>query len=246
LKIIPVIDVLNGVVVRGVAGDRDHYLPIQSGLTTAIEPVEVACAIREVWEEDRLYLADLDAIGDGAGHFDVYSSLVLEGFEVWLDAGIRVLAQMERLMSSGVSKLILGLETLSGIDLIQEALKLYPADRLVFSLDMKQGRPLTQIPEWETISVDEIAAQIVELGITQLILLDLADVGTGTGVSTIPLCARLKEKSPGLNLITGGGVKSFEDWQCCSDSRAIDGLLVASAIHNGRLTPDMLSEAERR
>ena len=71
-----------------------------------------------------------------------------------------------------------------------------------------------------------------------MIVLDLAAVGTGQGTPTLELCGALKQKYPQLEIITGGGVNSAEDlarleW-CC------DAALIASAIHDGRLTVDDL------
>ena len=70
--IIPVIDILNGVVVRGVAGKRSEYKPIVSRLTDRTDVLGVAEAFRQHFHVSRLYVADLDAILGGSPNLDAY------------------------------------------------------------------------------------------------------------------------------------------------------------------------------
>src|SRR5438132_1291434 len=58
-RIIPVIDVMGGVVVRAVAGRRDQYRPLVSRLTNSTDPRDVAQALRDHTGTRHLYLADL-------------------------------------------------------------------------------------------------------------------------------------------------------------------------------------------
>ena len=44
-RLIPVLDLMNGKVVRAVGGRRDEYRPVVSTLTPSTEPVEVAMAL---------------------------------------------------------------------------------------------------------------------------------------------------------------------------------------------------------
>ena len=46
LRIIPVLDLQAGQVVRGIAGERQNYLPIVSRLTTSSRPLGIAQAFR--------------------------------------------------------------------------------------------------------------------------------------------------------------------------------------------------------
>ena len=62
-------------------------------------------------------------------------------------------------------------------------------------------------------------------------------VGTGTGIPTLSLCEQSKRRWPDLQIISGGGVHSGA---CLLKAQAagLDGLLIASALHDGRLTAD--------
>ena len=65
MRIIPVLDVMGGIVVRAVAGRRSEYRPLVSKLTTSVEPAEVARTLLAKSGADELYVADLDAISEG-------------------------------------------------------------------------------------------------------------------------------------------------------------------------------------
>src|SRR5207253_1947746 len=62
MRILPVLDLQNGVVVRGLAGRRAEYRPVVSRLTTSHQPLDIAQAFRDIFGFEHLYLADLDAI----------------------------------------------------------------------------------------------------------------------------------------------------------------------------------------
>src|SRR5262245_59140568 len=69
MKIIPVIDLMDGLVVRARMGRRDLYRPITTPLSPTSEPIDVARGLRSVHPFDTLYVADLDAI-QGRGDHD--------------------------------------------------------------------------------------------------------------------------------------------------------------------------------
>ena len=75
----------------------------------------------------------------------------------------------------------------------------------------------------------------------RLLVLDLQRVGVGSGIGTEDLCSHLISRYSDLELITGGGVRDAADLRRLKDL-GIAGVLVASALHDGRLKPgDWLS-----
>ena len=89
MLVIPVLDLLNGVVVRGVGGRRDEYRPVQSVLTSSVLPRDVAQAFQKRLGLTTLYVADLDALLHQQPNADVCQQLASDGFELWIDAGVR-------------------------------------------------------------------------------------------------------------------------------------------------------------
>jgi phosphoribosylformimino-5-aminoimidazole carboxamide ribotide isomerase len=76
-------------------------------------------------------------------------------------------------------------------------------------------------------------------GAERLIVLDIAQVGTSRGPTAVPLCRRIREAAPEVELITGGGIRGREDLETLAAVR-VDAVLVASALHDGRLTREDL------
>src|SRR5438105_1738225 len=89
LRIIPVLDIQDGVVVRGVGGRRHEYRPIVSSLTTSCDPVAVARVFREQFGFTECYVADLDAIAGAPPAVNIHAGIRALGFRLWVDAGIR-------------------------------------------------------------------------------------------------------------------------------------------------------------
>src|SRR5262245_35233286 len=89
-RLIPVLDVMNGVVVRAVGGQRGEYRPIVSPLTDVCDPETVLHVLRERADAFEVYIADLDAIrGSGEISPALDKLIKLNRFFSWIDAGLR-------------------------------------------------------------------------------------------------------------------------------------------------------------
>ena len=75
MRVIAVLDIMGGVVVRGIAGRRSEYRPIRSSLCSSSEPAAVARAIVERFGLQEFYIADLDAIAGGEPAWGVYEQI---------------------------------------------------------------------------------------------------------------------------------------------------------------------------
>lgn len=223
LRIIPVLDILNGVVVRGIAGRRSEYRPIVSKLTSSVDPVEVACALIAAVHPQELYLADLDAIQDGSPAFDVYRSIQSLGVRLWVDAGVRDAVGAKRLADVGCD-VVAGLETVPSCDVLQEIVKAVGAERTIFSLDLRDGIPMR---DWGV-------GTAIDAEIKRLIVLDVARVGVGSGTGTETICRDLASTYPLVEVIAGGGVAGPEDLRSL-EACGVKAVLVASALHDKKL-----------
>lgn len=234
MNIIPVLDVLNGVVVHGVAGNRDEYRPIQSRLTTSIAPLDVANAIRAALSLDTFYVADLDAILHDRPNYDIYRELSSAGFQIWVDAGLRDMSRGRTVLKVGAAGIVAGLETLPGPGVLENLCRECDPQNIVFSLDLRGGQPLGDLSRWNATQPLDIARQAISMGVERLIVLDLAAVGIGDGPATLPLCRELRREFPELEIITGGGIRDGGDLRACHAAQ-VDGVLIASAIHHGTI-----------
>jgi phosphoribosylformimino-5-aminoimidazole carboxamide ribotide isomerase len=234
MRIIPVLDLQNGVVVRGIAGQRQEYRPIVSQLTASCQPAEVARAFRDHFGLTELYLADLDAIASGVPAPPLYADIRSLGISLWVDAGVRDPAQAVTLAAAGVESIIIGLETIHGPNELRQICSRLRSESIVFSLDLKNGLPLGHTSNWDRPDADSIARQAIALGVRRLLVLDLARVGVGTGTGTEEICARLAADYPEVEIASGGGVSGIADLERLRRC-GVRAVLVASALHDGRL-----------
>jgi phosphoribosylformimino-5-aminoimidazole carboxamide ribotide isomerase len=183
-------------------------------------------------------VADLDAIMRHQPDPAAWSAIVSEGLRLWLDAGVgdhtfahRVIQSLRMKVDDVV--LIVGLESLQSRDELVSIATQW--DFPVVSLDLRAGTPLSPITDWKDPTPLGIASELEACGIRDLIVLDLADVGQNAGTSTLELCRLLKQRLPKQRLIAGGGVRGLDDLKALFDV-GCDAALVASALHDGRLT----------
>jgi phosphoribosylformimino-5-aminoimidazole carboxamide ribotide isomerase len=236
MLILPVLDLQAGRVVRGIRGERSLYRPLTSPLVPDANPITAARAVRERFGLTTLYIADLDAIAGQEPSLRLFEQLSSFGFQLWVDAGLREGTLPGKLFAAGVAAVIAGLETLPGPELLRSLLPIKA--RILISLDLKGGRALTSYARWLSSPPADIAQEIIALGYTRLLILDLARVGTREGTGTEELCARIlaqaRERGAEVQLFAGGGVRSKSDLDDLHQA-GLAGVLVASALHDGML-----------
>ena len=171
-----------------------------------------------------LYVADLDAIAGAEPAWEIFDSLQELAVPLWVDAGVRDVSRL------GVERVVVGLESVpdpATLGRIVDEL----GDRIVFSLDLREGRPLGAWPATEPF---DIADEAIRRGVRRVLVLDLARVGVQGGPGTDALCARLVKAYPGVEVSAGGGIRDRADVERLG-ALGVAAVLVASALHDGRL-----------
>jgi phosphoribosylformimino-5-aminoimidazole carboxamide ribotide isomerase len=237
MRILPVIDLLGGKVVRGVAGDRANYAPIVSRIASDPWPASIARGFASLGFNE-CYVADLDAIAGRPPDVDSYAAIRSSGIgALWIDAGIRDERSMTQVLASpeyDSDRIVVGLESLQHRDHLKLLVERLGTNRLVFSLDLKSGCPLVAADAWRRRKPLEIARDAIDLGVSRIIVLDLANVGVAAGVSTEILCREIRQIDHRLEIIAGGGVRDFADIERLA-SWGCSAALVASALHDERI-----------
>ncbi len=237
MRIVPVIDVMGGVVVRAVGGRRDEYRPIQSRLTDSTDPVEVAQALLDASGSDELYIADLDAIAGSPTDLGWVEQPVLRCRSVWIDAGIRTATDLRRIPDWPGVIPVCSFETVRNPSLFYQIKDGQLRERVAMSLEWSGGRVVSnlehRVPEtnrWWWLIEGAYHSNCYDV-----ILIDLDAVGTGDGPTTAEYCRGLKHTWPDMRIITGGGIRNRDDIRRLEDA-GVDAVLVASALHDGTLS----------
>jgi phosphoribosylformimino-5-aminoimidazole carboxamide ribotide isomerase len=237
-RVIPVIDLMDRTVVRGVGGRRSEYRAIESRLTDDPSPRAVAAALVAAFGFDEVYLADLDAIAGASPDWSSYAAVRKAGLRLLLDAGVGAATRATELVSPAapvaLDGIVVGLESVASPDDLTAIANAIGNTRGIFSLDLRSGRLLNDAVAWQDWQPLAIAARAFQCGFSKLIVLDLADVGEGSGTSTLDLCRQIRHELPDIELIGGGGVRGEADLARLGQA-GCQAALVASALHDGRL-----------
>lgn len=243
LRLIPVLDLRAGQVVRARRGERASYQPLSgSALGAGPEPLDCAQRLLAACASSVLYLADLDALQGGAPQTAVIARLLraLPGLTLWLDAGLRRPADLQALAETLGCPLAAGApldanaspglrpvwasEALPDAAALQAALPDAAARTTgLLSLDRRGDTPLDPAGCWDR----------PEAWPDSLILMTLERVGSGEGPD-LDLLRRLRAAVPGKCWIGAGGLRGPADVEEAAAAGA-SAWLVASALHAGRL-----------
>jgi phosphoribosylformimino-5-aminoimidazole carboxamide ribotide isomerase len=233
-RIVPVIDLLRGQVVHARRGERQSYRPIISDLCTGSDPLVVARALIARTAARELYVADLDALLGGAVQVDVLDALcaALPGVAWWLDAGFadasaagallaRLAAHAPRIVPVFASE---ALPSRAALERCFDAARPVHGAALL-SLDARGGERLDRAGCWEAPA----------LWPARVIVMTLDRVGADAGPDLATLRS-LRRAAPRVQFIGAGGVRDAADLRAAGEAGA-HAWLVASALHDGRLTP---------
>jgi HisA/HisF family protein len=234
MRVIPVIDLKSGAAVHAVRGQRERYRPLRSGLVAGSDPLRVARAFRAERGLDELYVADLDAIAGGPPHRDALAALAREA-RVMVDAGVTDVAAVRPLLELGAARVVIGTETLADSAALGRLRAELPDAPLVLSLDLRGDRVLSRDADLGRLGAADALALLVQSGVREVIVLDLARVGSGAGPD-VALVRELCARFPEAELLAGGGVRDLTDLLALAEAGAA-GALVATALHHGGIGP---------
>lgn len=217
---------MQGRVVHARRGARDTYRPVASRLTPSADPIDVAAALFAWFPFDALYLADLDAILGRGDNFAAVAALRARhpATEIWVDAGVSGAGRLREFQSGAYGVPVIGSESQRGMDLLA-AIAARGAEAIL-SLDFKAGRLLGPAALLEQTA----------LWPRRVIVLDLDRVGSGLGPD-LDLLAQVQALAPRARVYAGGGVRDARDLETLAGAGA-EGVLLASALHDGSMTPD--------
>jgi HisA/HisF family protein len=223
MEVIPVIDLKDGAVVHARMGIRSAYAPIETPLSPTSGPTDVARGLLSIFPFKKFYVADLNAIENKDNNNAALKRLSLDFPELvfWVDAGIADVHHAQRWFEAGLGHLVLGSETQRDSDLIRFLCR---NNRTVLSLDFRGDAFLGP------------ASLLNEANIwpTNVIVMTLARVGSASGPDMNWLTT-IKSRAANRQVYAAGGVRDANDLASLATA-GIAGALVATSLHNGKLT----------
>ncbi|MDP7658083.1 MAG: HisA/HisF-related TIM barrel protein [Nitrososphaerales archaeon] len=233
MRVIPVIDIMQGKVVHAIKGYREEYRPLKSQILETQDPIEVALELKRRFGFDELYVADLDGIMKNEVNLSVLCNICKTGYlKVMVDAGVTNPVKAQALLSVGVAGIVVGTETLEHLEDLSRIVKLSGNIPIIGSIDVKDGKVLSKCKELSGVSPPEVAKLLKDCGVEQIVLLDISRVGSESGVKIGVAQSILNKVS--LPLLVGGSVSSLKDIFALRGIGA-SGVLVATVLHNTQL-----------
>jgi len=236
LKVIPVIDVLNGVVVHAKKGDRAAYQAIHSQLTPSSQPLDIVAALLELYPFQQLYIADLNAIQkldtSHENNYNVIASIKerYPALELWVDAGISNNVELNLWQTLG-TRLIIGSENF--INISDYSLLNILDKNYILSLDFM---PLGYQGPAELLTKTECWSQDV-------IVMSLSNVGANNGMN-IDLLQKTMARAKGFNIIAAGGIRNVDDLVILKEM-GISAALLATALHQKQISTEQLESIKQ-
>ncbi|MBE7087611.1 MAG: 1-(5-phosphoribosyl)-5-[(5-phosphoribosylamino)methylideneamino]imidazole-4-carboxamide isomerase [Clostridiales bacterium] len=204
MKIFPAIDLFNGKAVRLFKGDYNQMTVYSD------KPWEFAVDFIKSGAR-HLHLVDLEGAknGDTPNLSTIQKIIEHTSAFVEVGGGIRSIEVIERYLSIGVSRVILGTAAVTDRDFLLKALSLY-GDKIAVGVDIKDG--FVAIKGWtEKSQLDafEFCHDMQNLGVKTIICTDISKDGAMQGTNR-ELYKKLSE-SFDLDIIASGGVSSIDD-----------------------------------
>jgi phosphoribosylformimino-5-aminoimidazole carboxamide ribotide isomerase len=231
MNIYPAVDILKGKAVRLKQGRADD-------VTVYGQPMEMALRWFNAGAQ-WLHVVDLDgAFGGSPANHTIISQIAraLPDLRIQVGGGIRSMAVLDDLFSSGVQRAVLGTSAVNDPKFTGEALKRY-GDRIAIGIDARDG--IARVSGWtETsqIGAIELARRLEKEGARIVIYTDISRDGVLVGPNTESLKQMID--GTGLNVIASGGVSNLEDVRtlvAIGHSR-LDGVIIGKALYERLLT----------
>ncbi len=233
MEVIPVIDLKSKQVVRAKMGERHLYAPIETPLAGTSAPRDVIGGFLSLHPFRTIYIADLDAIEGRETHREIIRDLQTDfpQLDFWIDPGVTCLPDARAWLASDRVHLVAGSETWMDPN---EFAQLRDDPRVILSLDFRgdgfQGPPALLDDE--------------NLWPRRLIVMTLARVGSNAGPDLERLKTTIEWAKPRA-VYAAGGLRGKDDLQLLQEAGAA-GVLVASALHDGRLRHADLIEQTKK
>jgi phosphoribosylformimino-5-aminoimidazole carboxamide ribotide isomerase len=234
--IYPAIDLRGGKVVRLREGDPSRQTVFSD------DPVKTA----QNWIDQGaawIHMVNLDGAFSAANDNEcILETVAKSAVKLQFAGGMRSLADIERALNLGASRVVIGTAAAEHPEIVTEAVQQWGAEAICIALDARDGKVTTRGWQHATdLTPVELGLQMVERGAKHALYTDVTRDGLLTGANIEATIALGRET--GLDVIASGGVSTIAEITELARSGAVAGAVIGMALYEGRLTLKAALEA---
>lgn len=227
MLIFPAIDLLQGQAVRLYKGDYAQKTVYSD------DPVSVAMNFKAAGS-GQIHLVDLEGAKSGdTPNLELICRIKKEtGLFCEVGGGIRSLQTMERYLSAGIDRVILGTAAVTEEGLVEAAVARY-GDKIALGVDLKDG--MVAIRGWTSktdLDAFSFCEKMQKAGVKTMICTDISRDGAMQGTNR-ELYRQLSDRFS-MQIIASGGVSSLEDIQALRRLN-LYGAIIGKAYYTGAI-----------
>jgi len=232
MLLIPAIDLKNGQCVRLTQG-RKNSVRVYDG-----DPLEAALRFEEAGAP-MLHVVDLDGAFEESGspNRSIVRQIVRAvQIPVQFGGGLRSVADVGRMIESGVRRVVIGTLAIESPELLTELVKLFGA-AIAVGIDAQDGQVVTRgWQKQEQIAAVELARRAASIGVERIIYTDIERDGMLRGINIEQTC--LIARQSGLRVTASGGLSSLEDIKLLNEASVcgVDSVIIGKALYEKRFT----------
>ena len=223
----PAIDLYEGKAVRLLRGDYDRMTVYSEN------PPEIAADFQAAGAT-HIHLVDLEGARSGETPNLETVKRIIASTDLFAEVGggIRSMEVIDRYLSAGVRRVILGTAAVTDPEFLNAAVSAY-GDAIAVGVDIKNGS--VAIKGWTESSgrdAFEFCKEMQDMGVSTLICTDISKDGAMKGTNRA-LYRTLSERYA-MNIVASGGVSSIEDVRALREMQ-LYGAIVGKAYYTGAI-----------
>jgi phosphoribosylformimino-5-aminoimidazole carboxamide ribotide isomerase len=230
VQVIPAIDLMKGKIVRLTRGDpKTAKVYDQFG-----GPVETA----KKWKREgatKLHIIDLDAALGAGDNLAVIAEIAESvNLPIQVGGGIRTVEAAEKLLTSGISQVILGALAFSDVEAIAQVQKRFGQETVIVALDNKEGKIMVE--GWKTptaFGIKGALEKFTTLGVMTFLITSITKDGTLSGPDIDTLSEACKFSN--VKIIAAGGIGGLNDLIALKRV-GVAGAVIGKALYEDRFT----------
>ena len=227
MKLFPAIDLYEGKAVRLFKGDYAQ-MTVYNNDPAAVAADFAACGATCI------HIVDLEGAKSGTTpNFDTVCKIkATSGLFCEIGGGIRSMEVIDKYLSAGIDRVILGTAAVGNLDFVKAAVDKY-GERIAVGADLKDG--YVAVKGWvekTDLSCKDFFRQMQNVGVKTVICTDISKDGAMMGTN-LALYRSLSETFS-MQIVASGGVSSLEDVKRLSEM-GLYGAIIGKAYYTGAI-----------